>query len=450
MRLTNSLSYKLFILYFSRVFTGDQRPSMMARDQTRSSTLIDPAALQKPVAQRNSSYGALGKDQAGLSRHPSLTMKPLLNFDGEDNGLQPPSNNRLPSTRSVFGVDTLWQREMVKLKEIQAAEEAEKEAQRLREEEEENRKQKKKDKRKKKNKNAEPEPETQERPSRVSVEPPILPNIERATRRAPPKPSDSDISSESEDDEASIPPVQKEPSWHVGSSDEENAGPRRTTGTGPRYPAQRKTSKSSVPTHPIDSDSDEDLPLAATIHKAEARAAFKSADDSDEDQPLSQVLRSKPKQPSGGFLDVQNTFGKLSFDAQRPVDEDDDEPLGLRASRIVPHSTGKDEDEDDLPLAFHPEQQRRTQYQMLAQVQAQQQQMVLQAQMQSSMMMNASMMNPGMMSPGYFSSPMVNPMAMMSMQVPAPMPSPPPVQDEMKFGLVDRWRRDVVPEGRNA
>ncbi|KAF9568915.1 hypothetical protein CPC08DRAFT_702032 [Agrocybe pediades] len=438
-----------------RVFTGDQRPSMMAREQSRSSTLIDPAGLQRPVAQRNSSYGSLGKDQARLSVNP---LKPLLNFEEDNQGpLQPPPNNRLPSTRSVFGVDTLWQREMAKLKEIQAAEEAEKEAQRRREEEEGAAKKKKK-KNKKKGKDAEAVPEAATGevdpvPTvRVSTElPPVLPVIQRATRRAPPKPSESDESSSESDEDIPVRVVEKEPSWHVDSSDEENTGPRRTTGVGPRYPTQRKTSKPSIPPPRLDSDSEEDLPLAATIHKAEARAAFKGMEDSDEeDKPLSQVIRGK-SQSSGGFLDVQSTFKGLSLNAHNPSDEDDDQPLGLRASRMIPNPTGNAEDEDDRPLAFHPEHQRRTQYQMLAQVQQQQQQqMLLQAQMQSNMMMNASMMTPGMMSPGYFPPPIMNPVAMMQMQAPIPIPSPPPVHDEAKFGLVDRWRRDVVIEGENA
>jgi hypothetical protein len=98
------------------------------------------------------------------------------------------------------------------------------------------------------------------------------------------------------------------------------------------------------------------------------------------------------------------------------------------------------EEEDDRPLAFHPEQQRKTQFHLLAQ-QQHQQQLVMQAQLQSNMMMNASMMS---LSPGYYPQPILNPMAMLPMQVPMPIPSPPPMHDEAKYGRVDRWRRDVV------
>jgi hypothetical protein len=62
--------------------------------------------------------------------------------------------------------------------------------------------------------------------------------------------------------------------------------------------------------------------------------------------------------------------------------------------------------------------------------------MMMQAQMQSNMLMSASMMGPG-----YF-APIVHPMGMM--QVPMPLPSPPLIHDEVKFGRVDRWRRDIV------
>ena len=123
---------------------------MMARDQQRSSTLIDPASLQtRPTNQRLSSYGSQNT-QKGLARHPSVTIKPLLNFDGEEEKLlQPsPTANRLPSSRSVFGVDTLWQREMAKLKELQGAEEQENVERLKREVEAEKKKQEKKQDRK--------------------------------------------------------------------------------------------------------------------------------------------------------------------------------------------------------------------------------------------------------------------------------------------------------------
>ncbi|KAF8165359.1 hypothetical protein B0H34DRAFT_793756 [Crassisporium funariophilum] len=423
-----------------RVFKGDERPSMMAREQSRSSTLIDPASLQaRPTTQRLSSYGSSNsKSPQALGRQPSITMKPLLTFEDDGNKtLQPsPVANRVPNSRSVFGVDTLWEREMVKLKEIQAREVVANEEKRKAEEETERKKTEKKNKGKKKAKSNLATEDPKMNPSvepRVSVEPPTLPVIQRASRRPPPKGSESDATSESEDDDLQPRAHATEtPAWHAGSSDDEDAGPRRMTGVGPRYP--KPTRKLSVP---VDNDSDEDLPLVATIHKAVARAALggmqtRLQDSDDEDRPLSHVIRQAKTYSSP----PRKTFSKLSV-PRNDGDDEDDQPLGLRASRIHPnHAKG---DEDDLPLAFHPEQQRRTQYQMLAQQQQQQQQMMMQAQLQSNMLMNASMMGQG-----YF-SPMMNPMGMM--QMPMRIPSPPPIADEAKIGFVDRWRRDVVPDG---
>ncbi|KIM46201.1 hypothetical protein M413DRAFT_16921 [Hebeloma cylindrosporum] len=424
-------SHRPLTIHRVRVFTGDQRPSMMARDQQRSSTLIDPASLQtRPTNQRMSSYGSQNT-QKGLARHPSVTIKPLLNFDGEDEKLlQPPlTANRLPNSRSVFGVDTLWQREMVKLKELQGAEERENAERQKRDEEAEKKKQEKKERKKKKKRDQNTtivEDIDEPREPRVSAEPPILPNIRRASRRAPPKPSESDVSSESDPEDLRFQIQEMESNvWH--SSDDEGTGPRRTTGTGPRYPNQAaKASPRS------DIDSEEDLPLAVTIHKAAARAAFSNSqrplDSDDEDRPLSQLLKATPATASRNlFVNPQSRL------------DDDDQPLGLRVSKANLYPS--QEDEDDTPLALHPEQQRRTQYQLLAQQQQHQQQLMMQAQLQSSIMMNTSMMN---LTPGYYPQPILNPMAMLQMQAPGPIPSPPPIHDEAKYGRVDRWRRDVV------
>ena len=79
--------------------------------------------------------------------------------------------------------------------------------------------------------------------------------------------------------------------------------------------------------------------------------------------------------------------------------------------------------------------------------------MMMQAQMQSSMMFN----QPSLMGSGFFAPPMgvrmtMGPMAGdMSMMMPPMAPgTPPPVQDHAKFGRVDAWRRDVAVEGEPA
>jgi hypothetical protein len=357
-------------------------------------------------------------------------MKPLLNFEDDGKALQPPPMaGRLPTTRSVFGVDTLWEREMAKLKEIEAQEAQEKAKKMKLEEETERKGIGKKIKRKKKGKKLKDNEDVQQIPANTrisSVEPPTLPDIQRATHTIPPKANAYESSSESDEGHEQPRPSALAPTWHENSSDEEAAGPRRTTGVGLRYPKHSHT----IPTS-FDDDSEEDLPLAATIHKAAARATLgvtqAGADSDDEDRPLSHiVLQAKAKLSPPRSAYAENRLAD---------DDDDDQPLGLRASRFVQSRSNVDDEEDDVPLAFHPEQQRRTQYQMLAQ-QQHQQQMMLQAQMQSNMLMSASMMGQG-----YF-TPLVHPMGMM--QVPMPMPSPPPMNDEVKFGRVDRWRRDIV------
>jgi len=152
-------------------------------------------------------------------------------------------------------------------------------------------------------------------------------------------------------------------------------------------------------------------------------------DDSDSDVPLSAMLdKAKISIPPVNFNGPPVTNAK--------TDDDDDQPLGLRASMIPPssHSYAGDDD-DDKPLAFHPDQQRRTQYQVMAQ----QQQMMMQTQMQQSMFFGA----PSMMGSGFFGpSMMMGPPALQQ-----PVPSLVPTPDAAKFGLVDRWRRDVAVEG---
>ena len=135
-------------------------------------------------------------------------------------------------------------------------------------------------------------------------------------------------------------------------------------------------------------------------------------DSSDEEKPLAALLdKTKAKLPSptlgsGGFLE---SFG--NFDSLKTGGEDeDDTPLGLRASRIgltspvhpLSASAGgtRDEEDDDRPLALHPDQVRRSQYIAASAQQQQQQMMMMQAQAaaaaQMQMQQNTSAMGMGM------------------------------------------------------
>jgi hypothetical protein len=368
-------------------------------------------------------------------------------------------SGRPPNSRSVFGVDKLWEREMVKLREIEAQEKLEEEMLKRKEEEEEKHKAEKKSKKKRKGKKL---PQVQQLPDvqqalqlpkplissedmepRVSIEPPVLPAIQRATKKPPPPPADDedDEDEESDDEEPIISNRHtSEPAWHTGSSDEEGGGPRRTTGIGPRYPAQTSH-------NPVEPDSDEDLPLVAAFNKAlrpNRQLQHGDSDHEDEEKPLATLLRDTKLKQSSSHLDINFDRVSAKVPSNNSDDEDDDQPLGLRASRMPPgFDSVEDGDEDDRPLGLHPEQ-RRTQYGFFPQ---QQQPMMMQTQLHNSMFFNPSMMGSGFFPPP-MAAPMMNPMnPMMMMQAPVPIPSPPPVRDTAKFGRVDKWRRDVAVEG---
>ncbi|KAJ8086603.1 hypothetical protein PM082_005426 [Marasmius tenuissimus] len=410
-----------------RVFTGDDRPSMMKRG-----TLIDPQSLHRPISQP---FGP----SPGVSRGNSLNSKPLLNFDEDNQNLSP--YQQQSAVRSVFGVDTLWEREMAKLKVMEAEEAAERE----RLEREEATKPKKKGKKGKKGTRAadvsnEPSPQATPPPDtpaqeyeavpKISDVAPTLPDIATSTVRVvsstnapvirgPPPVIEDDGSDSGDSDRAPRRAAPKVEGWNSSDDEEDDDGPKRTTGVGLRYSYTKAESESRP--RPADDDSDEDVPLSMHIQRAAVHSRLQApADDSDEDKPLSVMLDK-----------ARLNLPEVNFDFDSPQknneDDEDDQPLGLRASRILP-SQGED---DDVPLALHPQQQMRSQMQMM-----QQHQMM----MQNSSIMNSMFFNPSMST--FFPPPMMQPM----MQVPVPMPSPPPVQDTAKLNRVDRWRHDVAIE----
>ncbi|KAF7292491.1 hypothetical protein HMN09_01233300 [Mycena chlorophos] len=415
---------------------GDARPSMMARTSAqRKSTLID-LKEQTDLQGRPLRPDTNTRDSQVLGRRNSLNAKPLLTFDDEEklqrHGLGPsrPSNGNM--TRSVFGVDTLWEREMAKLKEIEAQEKLDEERRLA---EEEARESKKRGRKKNKDKLAVAEnlsavSSTSDLPlppseTRIASSPPVLPAISPGLRRPPPVTNDDSDSEDSVRGAPSGPAAQQKQDGWV-SSDDEGEGPTRKPGTGPRYP-----NRAPKPPAGADDDSEEDMPLAATLGRVAQRATqlkVTAADSDDEEaQPLSVLIRkSKLGLPSMNF-DRRSTAEE---------EEEDDKPLGLRASRVAPSFISGEEADDDTPLAFHPEQQRRSQYHMMAQQQQAQQQMMMQAQFANSMFFSPPAM-PAMMGSGFFAPP------------PPPMMMPPspmmaPVHDEAKYTSVDKWRRDIV------
>lgn len=431
---------------------------MMVRGQIRrSSTLIDPESLGPPP----NPQGPDNRSSAFMSRGSTARL--------DSNGDRPAivgasaSTGNLPQSRSVFGVDTLWDRELQKLKEIEAQERAEVEERRKHEQEDPERRQRKK-KGKPKLQGIESMPPqvdaSSQDVSRVSSEPPMLPVIQKPILRRAPT-TDDDMSSESESDD-DVPLGQSfgritdkaADNWVVESSDEDE-GLRRTAGNGPRDIRSSVLLTAPLPNEGEDEDSEEDLPLTAAAERIAKRATQYLPprlvdDDDDDDKPLAAVLSETRISHSHSKLSLPNfNFDNLSRERPSMNIDDDEQPLGLRAPRLpamashtsLPFADGDGVDEDDdKPLAFHPEQQRKTQYQMLTQLQ-QQQQMVMQAQMHNSFYFGSS----AMMGSGFFGPPMgmaVPPL----MGMPMP-PSPPPVHDAAKYGRVDRWRHDVAVEG---
>jgi hypothetical protein len=411
----------------------------------------------------------------------------------------------MPSTRSVFGVDTLWEREMTKLKEMEEQERQYAES-RAAAGANSGRKKGKKPNKTGDHDAAPPQSSDALSPgeefedvspqTRISLEPPVLPQPEGVTsRRRQPSapgvggPDDAESDGDDEDD-GQMPRRKAEKAGWDDSSDEEKmdepkhehqqqhtSGPRRTTGTGPRYP--QGAPRLALPGGGQDDSDDEDVPLSKTLPRVVSKAmshatmlgvAGAGADSEDEDRPLSTLFVSKNTDSTAALkpLQLTGTDGK--------DDDDDDAPLGLRASRVPSAyfssnpigsalaaagggGSGEDGDEDDKPLGFHPAQQQRVQQAQFTQ----QAQMIAAAQQQQMMMMQAQMTgsmyfaNPSMISLGAPMLPMgANPMMAGMMQPymqqqqpmmePIPIPSPPPIQDHAKLGRVDRWRHDVAVE----
>ena len=380
---------------------------MMARN-LRPTTLIDPASLtDQSISQPKNARTSRNTRQNPLS---SSSLKPLPDSYGKPD---------IPETRSVFGVDTLWQHEMEKLGEIQLQEAQEQED--ARKEVEPQRIPKGKSERRRRKPIAKVQ-EPPEQSENVNITFQKLSYIPPTTTRRP-LPEDPDNLSADEGPDTFTFTDHGNYSWHVDSSDDEGHLPPQNPSRRKRYPRVAEQTQ-TLPAR--GDDSEEDLPLA-TIRKI----GIPGSDD--EDKPLAQVLRQvnipmPPKERAKKISDPRCESGS-----------DEDQPLALRASRI-PRPRQNEEDEDNMPLALHPQQQRRTQYQMVTPLQGQ---MMMQPQMQNNLFMNAH----ASMLESLYGLPLVNPLVMGRMQCPMPIPSPPPVIDDVNFGRVDRWRRDVVVDG---
>ncbi|KAH7105655.1 hypothetical protein BKA62DRAFT_690467 [Auriculariales sp. MPI-PUGE-AT-0066] len=421
-----------------RVFTGDERPSMMQRGG-RKTTFIDPSTLHV--------------DPSGNAERPGMprmSSAPLLNF-GQNSG----GTSDIAQTRSVFGVDQLWERELGKLKQIEDLErkaavddEARVTA---------------KSAKKKKNKGKIVQPDavsaSASAPALVSESlPPILPDVPANGGRPETQPDTPAAASDSESD-GNIP-LERGRRASVGtfhtigakgwfaSSDEED-GPRQG---GPQphpkrsAPAQRYSRASRIP----QSDSDEDVPLAAQLARGPKQTNADS--DSDSDKPLAALMDKRPALPA--LPDI--SFGKplvpeARASAPKADSDEDDVPLALRHQsrflRSASQAGHNDDDDDDKPLGLSrmpqfqhmssmpsPAVQMLTPQQMLMQAQMQQMQMQQMQQMQMQQMQfaaTASLM-------GGYAPAMGMPMT------PFGVPMGQPAAPDPAHGRVDRWRATVA------
>ncbi|GMK54075.1 hypothetical protein CspeluHIS016_0106610 [Cutaneotrichosporon spelunceum] len=109
-----------------RVFYGDNRPSMMART-TPSGFLGPPDGNpgQRPMSYapdgNRMSMAVADRPKSYAPRVPGAPGVPPPNLPDDDGDIG--TANRMRNTRSVFGTDTVWEREMAKLKELQDAQE---------------------------------------------------------------------------------------------------------------------------------------------------------------------------------------------------------------------------------------------------------------------------------------------------------------------------------------
>ncbi|KAG8746406.1 hypothetical protein FRC10_005117 [Ceratobasidium sp. 414] len=414
-----------------RVFRGDNRPAMMERGQIRrQSTLIDSAAFQSRPVTTLLPHGPVTSGAERPNANRASTIQPLLNFDSNAQG-------RVANSKSVFGVDTVWEREMAKLKEAQEMQKLEDEAQQAREDE------KQKGKGKKGKGKAGP-PASPAVPAdaasslnspelnRMSSAPPTLPTIVPLRDQVPPPASPGES-------ETSLPPANRRRSvatldaggWFAGSSDGEDES------------GEKRNSRPQIPpaSRGRDEDSDDDVPL--TQIKVHAPAS-----DDDEDAPLSSLVRPKSVLPdlnSGLNLGLAASIGlapePTRSNEAKTADSDDEVPLAIRRQSIMPQSPSNkppadDDDDDEKPLGLRlsqapnaAQQRRQAEYQQMMLMQQQQQIMMQQQAMRASLAFGGSTLSfqPQFGGPGSvhsFSAPVFG----------APDP---------KLSRVDRWRHGV-------
>lgn len=350
-----------------RQFAGDSRPAMMARHSV-AGPATSPTARRGPLLHFDENGNLHESPNKPEHPHRHSHMPP---GNTEDAQLAPPSRpvDRLTKSTSVFGVDQIWEKEMAKLRIIQANE-AE---QRRQEEEKERIKQEKKEAKKNKGKK----------------------------------------SKKGKDKEAAARTAEYEPvalDEHEGVQTEDDFSPIKKTDDLPpmlHFSPEKPPARPPPPTDPVapevsSSDSEEDVPLSrikrpTSVHSSKTVPAPvpepESSDDEDGNIPLSRLRKPKPESaprvsstsPAKPVLALNTDFGPgqhVSDDLQttgslglslpsaarekalqhltqptvsQPTggeEDDDDVPLLLRQAHMKATSPANEDDDDDVPLGL--------------------------------------------------------------------------------------------------
>ncbi|ORY22583.1 hypothetical protein BCR39DRAFT_382521 [Naematelia encephala] len=430
-----------------RVFSGDSRPAMMAR----KSHLMDPNSLAQML-----SGSATSPD---LTRPTSFLApsqsRPGLQSQYGDGGRLSPVDARISKSRSVFGVDQIWEKEMAKLKIIQEAEARQKAEEETRAALEGKGKKDKGKKKKDKGKGRGVEQEYSEVPvDEPEISP--LPHVDELPPKIDYSPEKAALSREL-GTELAADQVAHElgvSSWF--KEDEEGSDEVRNAET------------------EEESDEEDDVPLSKI---APVSVRHEVNDDSDDEVPLSTLAKSTSPittntlRTSLGALPGDIGTGSLGL-LSNDDEEDDDIPLALRRQqktavsqmKNAPSEAEKLAIEDDLPLGYkHAEAATKQSLAAQAQVQAQAQvagEWWLMQQQQEEAMRRATMFGYGMMPPypGAWGNPQpsVYPYETMSMSmsnVHLPVMAYPvagyggvgPVATPVAASQnIDSWRKDVA------
>ncbi|OCF38289.1 hypothetical protein I317_07953 [Kwoniella heveanensis CBS 569] len=402
-----------------RVFTGDARPAMMAR-----STMYDmPTVSISPTSPEQH------QQQYSSSRHSSMLLSqdqgraPLLAFDSNGQlhptspgGLMTPPpgsgggagrgdpHDRIAKSKSVFGVDQIWEKEMSKLRQMQEDERRAEETRRAIEEAKKLAEEEKKKRKSKKGKGKDGRlsimvPDSAEEDSRpveevLGISPinrahDLPPALEFEPEKAPPQPPseppspeksprygdnqvamDGKVENEEEEgphSKRSSPQQQRLAVVEASDSDSDpdadvplsRLAPPRSAVSGGSKPSLQVPARAAVRGRESESvsDSDEDVPLSKLSIRSPATSNISHSNSNAPrlTQPLGSLGLSLPTFSPTGSGTPSNEQGIGGNEMANEGDEDeDDQPLAVKQAKAkgLKPITKADIIEDDLPLGY--------------------------------------------------------------------------------------------------